>query len=442
MAQDLDLSFVDLSVMNKNITTSPIDFDAEVANAMKEKKAYKDGSMRYVLKDLDFSDVDYSKVSHRDFTGWVIENVIFSRPSIEQNEKTTISGFSFVGAKLERVVFAQAQLIRCNFDTADIKAIDCNLDKLNPKKNEEMRAYLHACRQIPKEKREAYLHTTLDKVDFFFSDLKLCRFRDTKMNAVDFRYTVIEDCTLRESNITYGDFYSCNFKGTTTFQKSDFINCSITNAIFEENCIRINNIKSGIIQTHIEDYRNMVNSYPHWCRYNPCMNFSSMLHDADVNELQIYSEAKEVYKQLSGIYAGKGLNRDSNKAYKAYKDLDLKHNWLSLLNNIGKGEIIECWRNLIAIIGDLLTMALGYGFMGRAVVVWFAVLVSFFTYLYYDKINDTEESISYSLSNSLGPFDPYYNVVQGIMPSIESIIGILLVGFLGFVIANKIRNDS
>lgn len=186
----------------------------------------------------------------------------------------------------------------------------------------------------------------------------------------------------------------------------------------------------------------MVNSYPRWCRYNPCMNFSAMLHDSEVNELRIHSEAKEVYKQLSGIYAGKGLNRDSNKAYKAYKDLDLKHNWLSLFDNMGKGEIKECWHNLIAIIGDLLTIALGYGYMGRAVVIWFAILVGFFTYLCYDKINNPEESLSFSLSNSLGPFDPYYSAVHGIMPSIESIIGILLVGFLGFVIANKIRNDS
>lgn len=442
MAQQLDLSFVDTSVMKKSTTESPINFDAEVAKAMRSKEKYKDGSMRYILKDLDFSDVDYTKVKHKDFTGWVIENVIFSSPSIEKDEKTIMSSFSFVGAKFERVVFAQACLIRCNFDKADLDAINSNLNKADPEKNKEMRAYLYACGQIPENEREKYLQTTLDEVDFFFSDLKLCRFRAAKMNAVDFRYSIVEDCTLRESKITYGDFYSCHFKGTTTFQKSDFINCSITNAIFEENCIRMNNIKSGILQTHIKDYREMVNSYPRWCRYNPCMNFSAMLHDSEVNELRIHSEAKEIYKQLSGIYAGKGLNRDSNKAYKAYKDLDLKHNWLSLFDNMGKGEIKECWHNLIAIIGDLLTIALGYGYMGRAVVIWFAILVGFFTYLCYDKINNPEESLSFSLSNSLGPFDPYYSAVHGIMPSIESIIGILLVGFLGFVIANKIRNDS
>lgn len=441
MAQDLDLSFVDTSLMNKGVIGT-IDFDTEVSNAMKKKEVYKDGSMRFILKDLDFSGVDYTTVKHKDFTGWVIENVIFSKPSIEKDEKTIMSGFSFVGAKLERVVFAQAKLIRCNFDTADLVAIENNLDKVAPKKNEEMRAYLNTCKQIAEEQRNTYLQTTIDKVDFFFSDLILCRFRDTRMYAVDFRYSIIKDCTLRESHITYGDFYSCNFKGTTTFQKSNFINCSITNAIFEENCIRMNNIKSGILQAHIDDYRNMVNTYPRWCRYNPCMNFSSMLHDSDVNGLRIYSEAKEVYKQLSGIYAGKGLNRDSNYAYKAYKNLDLKHNCLSFCDNIKKGNLKKCLINIIAIGGDLLTMALGYGFMGRAVLFWFVVLVGFFTYLCYDKVNNAEESISFSLSNSLGPFDPYYRVVHGIMPSIESVIGILLVGFLGFVIANKIRNDS
>ncbi len=86
MEQKIDLSFVDTSVMN---TTDSINFDAEVANAMKEKKAYKDGSMRYVLKDLDFSNVDYTKVHHKDFTGWVIENVIFSRSILSSSSRDT-----------------------------------------------------------------------------------------------------------------------------------------------------------------------------------------------------------------------------------------------------------------------------------------------------------------------------------------------------------------
>lgn len=443
MTQNLELSFVDTSLMNQDNVSDPTFFDQQVELAMKNKELDKDGTTRFVLRNLDFSGVDYSKVKHKDFTGWVIENVIFSRPSIEKDEKTILSGFSFVGAKLDRVIFAQAELIRCNFDTADIKAIECNLDKADSNKNVELRTYLHDFRNIPENMQKSYLQTKINKVDFFFSDLRHCRFRNAKMEAVDFRYSVVEDCTLRESEITYGDFYSCHFMGTTTFQKSNFINCSITNAIFEENCIRMNNIKGGLLQVHIDDYREMVNSYPRWCRYNPCMNFSSFLHDSDASKLTIYSEGKEVYKQLSGIYAGKGLNRDSNKAYKAYKDLDLKHSWLSLLDNIKKRQFKDVGNNIVSILGDLVTIFLGYGFMGRAVVIWFSVLVGIFTYLCYDKVTDPQSSpFSLSLSNSLGPFDPYYKVVNGILPSIESIIGILLVGFLGFVIANKIRNDS
>ena len=245
---------------------------------------------------------------------------------------------------------------------------------------------------------------------------------------------------MRECVTTYGDFYSCTFKGTTTFQKSIFNYCSITNAIFEQQCLRMNNIRNGILQSDVNEYNKMVMEYPRWYRYNPCMNFSAMLHEHSA--YKIYSEAQEVYRQLSGIYAGKGLNRDSNRAYKEYIDYDLKQNWYGIGANWEEKDYKKCCNNISNLLGDILTIICGYGYMGWVVVLWFGILVSSFAFLCYAKKHEAVNSLSYSLSNSLGPFEEYYNTVQGVLPSIESVIGVLLVGFLGFIIANKIRNNS
>ena len=202
----------------------------------------------------------------------------------------------------------------------------------------------------------------------------------------------------------------------------------------------MNNIRNGILQSDVNEYNKMVMEYPRWYRYNPCMNFSAMLHEHSA--YKIYSEAQEVYRQLSGIYAGKGLNRDSNRAYKEYIDYDLKQNWYGIGANWEEKDYKKCCNNISNLLSDILTIICGYGYMGWVVVLWFGILVSTFAFLCYAKKHEAVDSFSYSLSNSLGPFEEYYNTVQGVLPSIESVIGVLLVGFLGFIIANKIRNNS
>jgi len=438
MKQELELSFVDASLMNTICT--PTAFDNAVTEAESHPIKQDDGSVRKMLCNYDFSQVDFTEVKKRDFTGWIIKNVIFSKPSIDKESKKLINGFSFVGAKLERVVFAHAQLVRCNFDSPDLDAINKYLIRANSEKNIELKKYYDDCMTVPENERKAFIQTAMNEVDFFFADLKLCRFRSAIITAADFRYSTIKDCTMRESVTTYGDFYSCTFKGTTTFQKSIFNYCSITNAIFEQQCLRMNNIRNGILQSDVNEYNKMVMEYPRWYRYNPCMNFSAMLHEHSA--YKIYSEAQEVYRQLSGIYAGKGLNRDSNRAYKEYIDYDLKQNWYGIGANWKEKNYKECCNNISNLVGDILTIVCGYGYMGWVVVIWFGILVSSFALLCYAKKHEAVDSLSYSLSNSLGPFEEYYNTVQGVLPSIESVIGVLLVGFLGFIIANKIRNNS
>jgi hypothetical protein len=56
--------------------------------------------------------------------------------------------------------------------------------------------------------------------------------------------------------------------------------------------------------------------------------------------------------------------------------------------------------------------------------------------------DDDYNIIFHSLYNSMGPHDCFTEMVPLPWASFESMLGILLIGFLGFIIANNIRNDS
>ena len=55
---------------------------------------------------------------------------------------------------------------------------------------------------------------------------------------------------------------------------------------------------------------------------------------------------------------------------------------------------------------------------------------------------DWLQHIGYSLNNALSPFEDYYKVVNIFISALQSTLGVLIVGFLGFVVANKVRNNS
>ena len=386
----------------------------DVINTVGKLRDYMDDCVKegkLALLNLDLSLIDEVDLRSICFDNYIIKNVVFSRFIPECDKKRHLFNLSFKGATLDGVAFSQTRLQQCNFDDA-----------------------------------------TLRGVDFFYSELDYCRFRKAEVRRVDFRYSHVDDCTMGKFKVELGDFYYCNFRGCTNFIDSCFKNCSFTCATFENACIRMSNIPEGIVQLHPTVYTEEIILSKDWFKYNPCATFSQMNEYApEGNTLQsridLAKEAMDFYKQMSGTFAGKGLNRDSNEAYRQTKKCERRYHG-RMLKALCRGLIGKekdghgkCY-HFKKYMGTWVQWALGYGYIWWAAVIWFGILVGFFTYICYDKVDNTTESISYSLGNSLGPFDPYYKAVQGILPSIESVIGILLVGFLGFIIANNIRNDS
>ncbi len=458
----LQQSFVDfeeMTIVKSNEEFKEILGESYISYGCEEN----DGRQRGILSNLDLSEINVSEVCDN-FNGWKIENVAFSRFRPETNERKEIFGLSFVGASLNKVSFAQSKLIRCNFDTKDYGAITVNAskvdnlhtmtewkmaigkedvtEKLPPKMNSLMDFY-----SIPAWPLGGAI-SKLEEVDFFLSELEFCRFKNTYVMAADFRYSHITDCSMSESKFFGSDFYFCSFRGPTNFVNSKFIQCSFSNAFFENNCIRLDNIPNGILQENYEAYSHIISHYPNWIRLNPCFNYSSLNHEENKGNKQkskryLKNEAAEFYKQLSGIYAGKGLNRDSNRAYKKAKQNERKYHKLSATIAFDEGKMkdffFHSWRYLKCII----TALFGYGYQWHAAAFWFFVLITLFGYMYYRNTGaDMEVAFSYSFNNSLGPFPDLAKIVGLFLASCQTALGMLLIGFLGFIVANNIRNDS
>ncbi len=253
---------------------------------------------------------------------------------------------------------------------------------------------------------------------------------------------------MSEGNFFGSDFYFCNFEGATNFISSKFILCSFTNTVFENNCIRLINIPNGVLQDKPQLYSNLITNNPKWLRFNPCFNFSSLNH-AETKRKKwesrqfLYNEAAELYKQLSGIYAGKGLNRDSNQAYKKAKQNEICYHFLGIWLSLKGCELFDSLKHFGKFFKNLITALFGFGYMWQAAVAWFVLLISVYGFIYNNKTQDgLEIAMSYSFNNSLGTFEKLGKIVGFFIASCQTALGMLLIGFLGFIMANNLRNDS
>ena len=417
-------------------------------------KSIKKFGLPHILKNLDLSEVDFLYAADKVemiFEGWKIANVIFSRFNPKYREKKHLHGISFKGAEMNGVGFAQAFLDRCNFDSFEEKS------------------------------------AILENIDFFFSEFSYCRFRGCNMNMVDFRYAKVSDCSMNKTIVTYGDFYYCDFMGCTAFVGSEFSECSFTNTVFEHQVIRFESIKH-ILQDDVNNYMKIIlNS--NWQRYNPCgkRGYDLEKKESCLIEKDIREEAIEMYKQLSGIYAGKGLNKDSNAAYKEMKKKELRKSWQNiresvcglllllvlmglliykLVGHINCTVVLSCLgvyllyllydcikdrikkvlrhigkeiEDIYEMLSGLLTFLMGYGYKWVNVIIVFVLLIFIGAagYKNYDNCS-WKDALNDSFNNIIG-------IAQkdcwGMFAGIHHLLGVLLIGYLGFIFANKMRNN-
>lgn len=363
-----------------------------------------------LLKNLDLSECDINGLN---FDGYELDNVSFSRYNTSSDEKKRIFNVSFVGARMFRVSFAAARLERCNFDKYAGSGQD----------------------------------TLLEELDFFFCELYYCRFRNAHIKIADFRYSVLQHCSLSGCRIEIGDFYMCAFTGTTTLLGSKFVYCSLSTLVFEHNCLRIENIVN-LIQDDYDMYRFMIEKTSGRV-HNPCAPEGGLSHRTaftESNRMETLSalalEGASVYQALSGMYAGKGFNMDSNIAYKRFCDRRMRY---CLVEMRRKNTLVNRIKHAVAFLKHLGIWCLGYGYQWWKVLALFLLLAlvgGLYLHLHAPEM-DAMEAYARSLNNSLGPQESFAEKVGNfISSSTHSALGLLIVGFLGFIMANKVRNNS
>ena len=391
------------------------------------------------LKDYDLSRINLKNL---DFSDLKLENVVFNYFDVEKKKRKEIFNVNFKGCTMNRVSFAHCSFCRCNFDSYS--------KKLNHE-NEEITVVKHT--------------TTMNECDFFFCEFENCRFINTKMRWVDFRYSSFTDCSMRCAQVTFGDFYMAAFHGTTNFPHSVFSLCSLTNATFDNHCLLMENI-DRLIQEDYELYSIFIRK-KNWSKHNPCADFSELDKaeedlcklEEKILEEKIYlsQEAKFIYTTLSGLYSGKGLFRDSNKAYSKAKKCEAQYYKLLQKKAWQRKAYRSCLKNVIRRMGLGIVKLLGYGYKPLPVMAW----VAFFTVVYvvywmipwFAKDLSWYESLAASICNSIGTDSEEMKILVHNPASLKTLlIGLfgfviaslktLLIGYLGFVFANKIRNNS
>lgn len=406
------------------------------------------------LANLDLSGVEMKNI---DMSVLDIVDVVFNTYDVTRSDYKEIYNVSFKGSKLTRVSFAQCSFERCNFDK--YKPTQKELEKQNKNMDSSV-----------------IVDTIIQEADFFMTRWESCRFRNTEINIADFRYSEFYNCSMGGCQVKLGDFYMAVFRGTTDFTDGIFRHCSITNAVFENDLVRMKGIDK-LAQECYDDYSNVIIGHKQWFKQNPCGDFSHKNEGEDEghevkSKAYIHNEASIVYAQLSGLYASKGFFKDSNLAYerakcneawaKYYEMIYECCKWASKLKlNVKKifskkkaGEEAKkkvnpvkygrIGKNMFSLLNFLVCWILGFGYKLTNVVVCIVSLVVGYTFLFHSKTtnkHDFPEEFAYSLNNTIGPYEKFCDVVGYALSSVQTTAGILLIGFAGFVLANRVRSN-
>lgn len=367
---------------------------------VEELKGLVDDARRSGLMTLRNLDLSECPIANLDFSELLLENIVFSRHIPEVQERKMLFNVSFEGATLRNVKFEHAILQQCSFDRS--------------------RSF---------------------EMDFFYSDLEVCRFRGAELRMSDFRWSKISDCSLSRCLFAECDFYMCAFKGVTTLHDTTMEACSITDAVFENNVIRIQDIKS-LLQENYETYMCVLGHTSG--RINNPVNPTAARKPEVGSETKarIAAESADAYLALSGIYQGKGYMEDSNKAYKRANDCRLRH-YLIKIKNTGVSRKLPSY--LLHVLKYSGIAMMGYGYQWWKVCVIFLIIaLAGGAYMHYCVPSmNIMEAYARGLNNSMGPQESFAEIVGNFLySSTHSALGLLIIGFLGFILANKVRNNS
>lgn len=289
-------------------------------------------------------------------------------------------------------------------------------------------------------------HCTLDRTSFRKAFLSNCRFRRAKINWSDFRYTEIEKATFEEAEMVFCDFYRSMMGGIIIMRKARISNTSLYYAYFGDGVnIRQDNLVNGrILQQDKKAYERFLtewNLYGTGERKNDVQKISDW--SPEISLKARWADAEEIYKNLNGLWQGRGFMRDSNWAYVQGRRMERRRMMSEWSSTTFTQKIISLWRIFCNALMDLM---FGFGENMFRMVLTYIILVFVFAYIFFGEASLPSyfQAIWISLKNMAGVGSEELN---GISPFIDMLnvlqttFGILLTGIFGFILGNKIRNQ-
>jgi hypothetical protein len=309
-------------------------------------------------------------------------------------------------------------------------------------------------------------------------------FRNCTFEWCDFRFSTFRQSTFEDATFRNCDFYRACFEVGNIFVGAKLVNVSLDQADLGGADLRWFAIDGGLLQENEGALATFIRHYaPIWEVEDPdyLRIFRSVDEHVERAIRARFETAAYIYRNLAGAWASRSYFRDSSRAYVAAKRLE-RRNWREpapLVMGAGKREpqspdetagapprrtktlvaavrsvttgLRAVARYLTSLVADLTS---GYGESPMRVLGSISLLVAVSAGIYYAvgglldeakrPVRDMVDIVLFSLGslvanppNRLQPASPAIEVVS----VMETLVGIGLVGLLGFVVGNRIRNS-
>ncbi len=283
--------------------------------------------------------------------------------------------------------------------------------------------------------------------------LQDCRFQGARLVACDLRYTDLERCSFKSATLDRVDLYRARLGPGTVFEDADVSNGSLHLAILDGVTLPRASIERGERDGLLPEDERAFERFHH---------AAADLGGGDLDRLELHlarrhREAAGVYRALSGLWTTQGANRDAAWAYVRARRLETTA-WAPRhrrrreaaeaehLSDHDKREQVGASVATIRFLGGRLAdLTAGYGERPLRVlltaVAWLAV-VAVAMALLPGGASDPGEAVVLALQAITTTAAPPATATTWlrVATALAAAGGIMLLGLLGFTVANRLRN--
>lgn len=289
------------------------------------------------------------------------------------------------------------------------------------------------------------------------ADVADCAFRGSRFDRCDFRYSVFRNCTFADTSLELCDFYRADFEGNNIFQQSSLHLTSFNRANLSGTDICRDNFCAGILQ---ENPKEFMRFHKHFGHVHP--------EEMEMFVSRRHEEAAVVYRSLAGVWSSRALYSDASWAYVRLKRHETAVRSPIYALRVGRGSggagstpvglmrrLGYAVRDIPAYLGHILAGAIcGFGESLSRIFLTYVITGAAFAVLYWQigaVVNEDgsvakgiSDNFVYSLGNmsASAPERLHVGTVHTeLLSALQSLIGVGLIGLLGFVLGNRIRNS-